>query len=146
MHSHLCSETQFLHLEKQSVIDKLSELEKQLLGFQQKHATVQGELLDAKKELKLHKLKFASKCSALSKASKPRKDPSSTKEADNKIIIANEHPNDTIDVKQYDTPCLSAPVRCSPVASAVDKFNEIVSPVPNYASPTNTLTSFPPRS
>ena len=61
---------------------------------------MQGELLDAKEELKLCKLKFAGKCSALSKASKlceEKKD--SSKEADK--IIANDHLND-IDVTQYD--------------------------------------------
>ena len=36
------------------------------------------------------------------------------------------------------TPCPSAPVGCVPVASPVDKFTEIFSPVPNYASPANT--------
>ena len=35
------------------------------------------------------------------------------------------------------TPCPSAPVRCAPVASPVDKFSEIATPVPNYASPAN---------
>ena len=88
-------------MEKQSALDKISELQKQLLDFQQKYAILQGELLDAKKELKLYKLKFSSKCSALSKASKPCEDPkNSSKEADK--IIANEHPNDIIDVTQYD--------------------------------------------
>ena len=62
------------------------------------HAILEGKLLDAKKELKLYKIKFASKCSALSKASKPCEDSkNSDKEADK--IIANEHPNDIIDVK-----------------------------------------------
>ena len=36
-------------LEKQSALEKISELEKQLLDFQQKSAILQGELLDAKK-------------------------------------------------------------------------------------------------
>ena len=56
LHSNLCSERQFFQLEKQSALDKLSELEKQLLDFQQKHAIVRGELLDAKNKLKLFKL------------------------------------------------------------------------------------------
>ena len=34
-----------------------------------------------------------------------------------------------------DTLCPSAPVRCAPVASLVDKFTEIASPVQNYDSP-----------
>ena len=51
--------------------------------------------------MKLFKIKFASKCSALSKASKPCEDrKKGSKEADK--IIANEHPNDIIDVTQYD--------------------------------------------
>ena len=33
------------------------------------------------------------------------------------------------------THCPSAPVRCAPVASPVNKFAEIASPVPSYASP-----------
>ena len=33
------------------------------------------------------------------------------------------------------TPCPSAPVRWAPVAYPVNKFAEIDSPVPNYASP-----------
>ena len=62
---------------------------------------MQGELLDPKKELKLCKLKFSGKCSALSKASKLCEDKKdSSKETDK--IIANEHPNDIIDVTQYD--------------------------------------------
>ena len=88
-------------MEKQGAVDKISDLEKQLFDLQQKHATLQGELLDAKKELKLYKLKFASKCSALSKASKPCEDKkNSSKEADK--TIANEQPNDVIGVTQYD--------------------------------------------
>ena len=35
------------------------------------------------------------------------------------------------------TPCPSAPVRCASVGSPVDKFAEVVSPVPNYTSPAN---------
>ena len=35
------------------------------------------------------------------------------------------------------TPCPGAPVRCAPVDSPVDKFPEIATPVPNYASPAN---------
>ena len=51
--------------------------------------------------MKLCKLKFAGKCIALSKASKPCEDKKdSSKEANN--ITANEHPNDIIDVIQYD--------------------------------------------
>ena len=51
--------------------------------------------------MKLCKLKFAGKCSALSKASKLYEDKKdSSKEADK--IIANEHPNNVIDVTQYD--------------------------------------------
>ena len=53
LHSHLCSERKNFQLEKQSTLDNISELEKQLLDFQQKHTILQGELLDAKKELKL---------------------------------------------------------------------------------------------
>ena len=44
-----CSEREIFQLEKQSALDKISELEKQLLDFQQKHAILQEELLDAKK-------------------------------------------------------------------------------------------------
>ena len=33
------------------------------------------------------------------------------------------------------TPCPSAPARCAPVASPVNKFSGIASPVPNYACP-----------
>ena len=62
------------------------------------HAILEGKLFDAKKELKLYKIKFVSKCSALSKASEPGEDSkNSNKEADK--IIVNEHPNDIIDVK-----------------------------------------------
>ena len=35
------------------------------------------------------------------------------------------------------TPCPSATVRCTPLASPVDKFAEIASPVSNIASPVN---------
>ena len=89
------TKTIFFQLEKQSALDKISELEKQLLDFQQKHAILQGELFNTKKELKLCKLKFAGKCSALSKASKPCEDKKDTSKADK--IIANEHPNYIID-------------------------------------------------
>ena len=93
LHSHLCSEREFFQLEKQSALEKFSELEKQLLDFKQKYAILERKLLDAKKVLKLYKLKFTSKCSALSKASKPCEDPKNiSKEADK--ITANEHPND----------------------------------------------------
>ena len=88
-------------MEKQSTLDKISELEKQLLDFQQKHAILQGELLDTKRELKLSTLKFAGKCSTLSKTSKPCEDKKDSSKEDDKII-ANEHPNDIIDVIQYD--------------------------------------------
>ena len=37
----------------------------------------------------------------------------------------------------HKTPYPSAPVRCALLASPVDKFAEIVSQVPNYASPPN---------
>ena len=108
--SHLCSKREFFELEKQSAkflnkifrtkLDKIFELEKQLLDFQQKDAILQGELLDVKKELKLCKLKFAGKCSTLRKASKPCEDKDISKEPVK--IIANEHPNDIIDVTQHD--------------------------------------------
>ena len=62
---------------------------------------MQGELLDAKEELKLCKLKFAGKCSALSKASKLCEDKKDSSKNADKIIV-NEHPNDIIDVTQYD--------------------------------------------
>ena len=74
LHSHSCSEKEFFQLEKQSKLDKISELEKQLLDFQQKYAILEGKLLNTKKELKLYKITSASKCSALSKASKPCED------------------------------------------------------------------------
>ena len=48
LYSHLCSERELFQLEKQSAVDKISKLEKQLLDFQQKHAILQGELVDAK--------------------------------------------------------------------------------------------------
>ena len=44
------------------------------------------------------------------------------------------------------TPCLSATVRCAPVAFPVDKFAEIASPVLNYASQASKWTSFSSRS
>ena len=88
-------------MEKQSVVGKISELEKQLLVFQKKHAILQGELLDARNKLKIYKIKFASKCSALNKASKPCEDSKTSRKESDKII-ANEHPNDIIDVTQYD--------------------------------------------
>ena len=56
-----CSEREIFQLEKQSALDKISELEKQLLDFQQKHAILERELFNTKKELKLCKLKFAGK-------------------------------------------------------------------------------------
>ena len=40
-------------------------------------------------------------------------------------------------INMYCTPYPSVPVRCAPVASLVDKFAEIASPVPIYAFPTN---------
>ena len=43
------------------------------------------------------------------------------------------------------TPCPSTPVRCAPVTSSIDKFAEIDSPVPNYASEANKRISFLPR-
>ena len=43
------------------------------------------------------------------------------------------------------TPCPSAPVKCAPVASPVNKFAEIVSPDPNYASSANKWMSFAPQ-
>ena len=101
MNVNACSEREFFQLEKQSALDKISELEKLLLDFQQKHAILEGELFNTKKELKLCKLKFAGKCSALSKASKPCEDKKDSSKEDHKII-ANEHPNDIIDVTQYD--------------------------------------------
>ena len=45
-----------------------------------------------------------------------------------------------------ETPCPSVSVRCTPVGSPVDKFAEIVSPVPNYASPAIKWKSFLPQS
>ena len=74
LHSHLCPESEFFQLEKQSALDKISELEKKLLDFQQKHAILEGKLLDAKTELKLYKIKFASKRSTVSKALKSCED------------------------------------------------------------------------
>ena len=35
------------------------------------------------------------------------------------------------------TPCPSAPVRCAPMGSPVDKFPEIASPIRNYTSAAN---------
>ena len=49
LHSDLCLEREFFQLEKQSTLDRISELERHLLEFQQKHAILQGELLNAKK-------------------------------------------------------------------------------------------------
>ena len=100
MYSDLCLEREFFQLEKQGTLDRISELEKQLLEFQQKHAISKGELFHGKKKLKPHKLKFAGKCSALSKASKPSEhEKDSSKQADK--IIASGHPNDIVDVTQY---------------------------------------------
>ena len=101
MHSHLCLERELFQLEKQSALDKISELEKQLLDFKQKYVILDGQLLNAKKELKLYKINFASKCSTLSKASKPHEDLKNSSKGEDKIT-ADEHPND-IDVTQYDT-------------------------------------------
>ena len=39
-------------------------------------------------------------------------------------------------------PCPSVPMRCTPVASPVNKFSEIVSPVPNYAFLVNKWIRF----
>ena len=44
-----------------------------------------------------------------------------------------------------DTSTPSVPVRCTPVVFPANKFTEIVSPVPDYASPANRGTSFLPR-
>ena len=44
------------------------------------------------------------------------------------------------------TPCPVSLVRCAPVASSVDSFAEIPSPVPNYASPGNKWKSLLSRS
>ena len=43
------------------------------------------------------------------------------------------------------TPGPSAPVRCAPVAFPINKFAEIASPTPNYASPLNKWITFLPR-
>ena len=42
LHSDLCLERESFQLEKHSALDRISELEKQLLEFQQKHAILQG--------------------------------------------------------------------------------------------------------
>ena len=44
-----------------------------------------------------------------------------------------------------DTSTPRVPVRCTPVVFPANKFTEIVSPVPDYASPVNRGTSFLPR-
>ena len=44
-----------------------------------------------------------------------------------------------------DTSTPSVPVRCTPVVFPANKFTEIVSRVPDYASPANSGTSFLPR-
>ena len=48
LHSDLCLEREFFQLEKQSTLDRISELEKHLLEFQQKHAILQGGLCNGK--------------------------------------------------------------------------------------------------
>ena len=42
----------------------------------------------------------------------------------------------------FQTICPSVPVRCAPVVSPVDKFDEIASPVTNYASSANKWIKF----
>ena len=51
LHSDLCLEREFFQLEKHSALDRISELEKQLLEFQQKHAISKGELFHGKKKI-----------------------------------------------------------------------------------------------
>ena len=45
---------------------------------------------------------------------------------------------------ESNTPCPSTPVKPTPVASLVDKFAEVASPVPDYASPTKNEEVFHP--
>ena len=47
---------------------------------------------------------------------------------------------------ESNTPCPSTPVKLTLVASLVDKFAKVASPVPDYGSPTKKWISFPPRS
>ena len=56
---------------------------------------------------------------------------------DNKIgeITLNKYLASLTEV--IETPCPSARVRCTPVASRINTFSEIASPVSNYASPVN---------
>ena len=49
-----------------------------------------------------------------------------------------------IDRESFQVPCPSSPVRCAAVASPVDNFAEITSPVRNYASPVNKGKIFYP--
>ena len=50
-----------------------------------------------------------------------------------------------IDRESFQVPCPSSPVRCAAVASPVDNFAEITSPVRNYASPVNKWKNRLPR-
>ena len=49
LHSDLCLEREFFQLEKHSALERISELDKKLLEFQQKHAILLGVLFNAKK-------------------------------------------------------------------------------------------------
>ena len=50
-----------------------------------------------------------------------------------------------IDRESFQVPCPSSPVRCAAVASPVDNFAEITSPVRYYASPVNKWKNRLPR-
>ena len=73
LHSLLDSQKEKYENEKQSTLEKISDLEKQLQDFKQKHGILEQELFSNKKTIQTYKYKFANKCAALSKAKLKKK-------------------------------------------------------------------------
>ena len=68
LHSHLDLQKESFEKQMKGALEKISELEKQLHDFEQKHGDLQEELLLTKRKTNTYQKKFSSKCAALSKA------------------------------------------------------------------------------
>ena len=86
MHSRLDLQKESFQKKIKSALEKISDLEKQLHHFEQKHGDLQEELLFTKRTKSTYQKKFSNKCAALSKAHKKFEDVKIEKQVNDNII------------------------------------------------------------
>ena len=87
LHSRLDLQKESFQKKIKSALEKISDLEKQLHHFEQKHGDLQEELLFTKRTKSTYQKKFSNKCAALSKAHKKFEDVKTEKQVNDNDVI-----------------------------------------------------------